>query len=131
MIYFDSSFLADYLRGREYTREFITDTPNEAFLTTSVVLFELSFGALKHPSPTETLETVAESLRWVTVEPFDERAAREAATIQDDLRAAGRALSVPDALIAGSVRSAGGTLVTGDRDFERVEDLSVRRLQPE
>ncbi len=128
MICFDSSFLADYLRGHEYTRGFIEAHDGTAFFTTSVVLFELGYGALKHPSPSETLRAVNENLDWLRVEGFDADAAREAATIQDELRSEGAVLSVPDVLIAGSVRAVDGTLVTGDGDFERVNGLDVRHV---
>lgn len=128
MIYFDSSFLADYLRGHEYTKTFIEAHDDSAFFTTSVVLFELSHGALKHPSPSETLRTVNENLDWLMVDAFDADAAREAATIQDELRRDGAVLSVPDVLIAGSVRSVDGTLVTGVRDFDRVAELDINHV---
>ncbi len=129
MIYFDSSFLADYLRGHEYTKEFIEAHDESAFFTTSVVLFELGYGALKHPSPSETLRTVNENMGWLRVDAFDADAANEAATIQDELRNEGAVLSIPDVLIAGSVRSVDGTLVTGDSDFERVADLNVEQIR--
>ena len=128
MIYFDSSFLADYLRGHEYTREFIEAHDDAAFFTTSVVLFELGYGALKHPSPSETLRTVNENVDWLQVDGFDADAANEAVTIQNELRDEGAVLSIPDVLIAGSVRSVDGTLVTGDSDFERVRDLDVKQI---
>jgi predicted nucleic acid-binding protein len=41
MIYFDSSFLADYLQKEEYTRDFLQDNENESFHTTSIVRYEL------------------------------------------------------------------------------------------
>ena len=128
MIYFDSSFLADYLRGREYTKTFIAARDEAAFFTTSVVLFELCYGALKHPSPTKTLQTVNENVDWLTIDGFDAEAASEAATIRAELRDEGAVLSVADVLIAGSVRSVDGTLVTGDADFDRVAELDVHLM---
>ena len=128
MIYFDSSFLADYLRGHEYTKTFIAARDEAAFFTTSVVLFELCYGALKHPSPAKTLQTVDENVDWLTIDGFGAEAASEAATIQTELRDDGAMLSVPDVLIAGSVRSVDGTLVTGDADFDRVAELDVHHI---
>jgi predicted nucleic acid-binding protein len=50
MIFFDSSFLADYLQKEDYTRNFLQDNENESFHTTPIVRYELFDGALKHPS---------------------------------------------------------------------------------
>lgn len=53
-----------------------------------------------------------------------EDSALEAAWIEQETREAGEQLAKADCLIAGIVRSVGGILVTRDRDFERVRDLT-------
>lgn len=128
MIYFDSSFLADYLQKEEYTRVFLQDNENESFHTTSIVRYELFDGALKHPSSDHSPTRVKQGLTWLSVEPFTDEVAEEASEIQHELRKAGTILSKADNLIAGQVREAGATLVTRDDDFERVEDLDVTVL---
>ncbi|EMA40679.1 PIN domain-containing protein [Halococcus hamelinensis] len=128
MIHFDTSFLADYLQGETYTIDFLEAHEDEPYSTTSVVRFELFNGALKHPSPKMTVEGVRLGLQWVSVEPFDDGMAEEAAEIQEALRERGAILSAFDALIAGAAREVGATLVTRDDDFERVDGLTVSVL---
>ncbi len=125
MIYFDTSFLADYLQGDQYTVDFLEDHEDEPFYTTSIVRFELFNGALKHPSPKKTVEGVKMGIQWVSVEPFDDAMAEEAAEIRETLRERGEVLSSFDGLIAGATRVVGATLVTKDDDFERVDGLDV------
>ena len=129
MIHFDTSFLANYLQGKQYTVEFLEENEDEPYYTTSVVRFELFNGALKHPSPEKTVEGVRMGIEWVSVEPLDDGMAEEAARIQDALRDRGSVLSSFDVLIAGAARAVGATLVTGDDDFERVDGLSLTVLE--
>ncbi|WP_331236301.1 PIN domain-containing protein [Natronorarus salvus] len=57
--------------------------------------------------------------------PTTPRAAREAALIARGCEVRGTSMDRGDELIAGVVREAGRTLVTRNRDFERVSGLSV------
>jgi len=88
-------------------------------------MWELFHGALNHDSPTQTIGTVADALSWIEVVPFTFEDAAEAAAIRDELYSNGTPVPVPDMLLAGTARRAGGTVVTRDNDFEHVEDLSV------
>lgn len=128
MNYLDSSALVGYLRGTDAAHEYFEAHRNTPFVTSSVVKFELYYGALKHPSPQQTIETVATAIDWVRVVPFTEDAAREAAQIRDTLRTQGKQIGVPDLLIAGAAREAGGTLITRDTDFQRIDELDVYRF---
>ncbi|WP_168216247.1 PIN domain-containing protein [Halorussus halobius] len=127
----DSSVLADYLRGREYAGEYVRNRESTTFHTSSIIMWELFYGALDRDAPSRTIETVAESLSWVEVVPLTFEDAAEAATVRDELYSNGTPIPVPDVLLAGAVRQAGGTVVTRDTDFERVPDLSVDLLAPE
>jgi tRNA(fMet)-specific endonuclease VapC len=128
MNYLDSSALVGYLRGTDAAHEYFEANRNTPFVTSSIVKFELYYGALKHPSPQRTIETVATAIDWVRVIPFTETAAREAVQIRDTLREQGKKIGIPDLLIAGATREAGGTLITRDTDFERVDKLDVDRF---
>lgn len=131
MIFLDSSILADYLRGYDYVGEYVQEHETAAFHTSSIVMWELFYGALNHDSPSQTMETVANALSWVEVVPFTLEDAGEAASVRDELYSNGTPIQVPDMLLAGVVRRAGGTVVTRDSDFEHVEDISVDILTPE
>lgn len=65
------------------------------------------------------VETITTAIDWVRVVPTD-GAAREAAQIRDTLRNQGGQIGVPDLLIAGATREAGGTLIARDTDFNRM-----------
>ena len=125
MIFLDSSILADYLRGHEYAGRYVREHESTRFHTSSIIMWELFHGALNHDSPTQTIGTVADALSWIEVVPFTFEDAAEAAAIRDELYSNGTPVPVPDMLLAGTARRAGGTVVTRDNDFEHVEDLSV------
>lgn len=131
MIFLDSSVLVDYLRGREYAGEYVREYDSTKFHTSSIVMWELFYGALDHDSPSRTIETVADALAWVEVVPFTFEEAAEAASVRSELYSNGTPIPVPDTLLAGAARQAGGTVVTRDSDFEQVPDLSVELLTPE
>ncbi|PSP54928.1 VapC toxin family PIN domain ribonuclease [Halobacteriales archaeon QS_1_67_19] len=131
MIFLNSSVLADYLRGHEYAGKYAREQKPAALHTSSTVMRELFYGALNHASQSQTIETVAESLSWLEVIPFTFEDAAEAAAIREELYSNGTPIQTPDVLLAGSVRRAGGTVVTRDRDFEHVEDLDVERRPQE
>ncbi|WP_135852360.1 PIN domain-containing protein [Halorussus salinus] len=131
MIYLDSSVLADYLRGRQYVGEYVQKHDSTKFHTSSIIMWELFYGALNHDSSSRTMETVAESLSWLEVVPFTFEDAAEAASVRDELYSNGTPIQVPDMLLAGTARQAGGTVVTCDKDFEQVPNLSVELLAPE
>lgn len=128
MNFLDSSFLVDYLQGESYTGRYLAEHGGIPHFCPSIVTFELGYGALKHPSPKQTIATVSEALAWVEVVPFDEGAAMEAAEIRDELRRDGDSIPTQDVMIAGVVRDAGGTLVTRDDDFTGVDGLDVELL---
>ena len=131
MIFLDSSVLADYLRGHEHVGEYIQEHEDTTFHTSSVIMWELFYSSLNHPSQSRTIGTVAEALSWLEVVPFTFEDAAEAAAVRDELYSNGTPIQVPDMLLAGTTRRAGGTIVTRDGDFEHVENLSLELLTPE
>ena len=131
MIFLDSSVLADYLRGHDYAGEYINEHESVALHTSSIIMWDLFYGALNHSSSSKTIETVTESLSWLEVAPFTFEDAAEAAAIREELYSNGTPIPVPDMLLAGTVRQADGTVVTRDDDFEEVPNLSVELLTPD
>jgi tRNA(fMet)-specific endonuclease VapC len=121
----DSSFLIDYLDGHPDAQTYLEDPdrPAGSFYTPSHVFFELYDGVGE--SADRTLDEVDDAIDWVTPIPFTAASAREAIKIKDELQANGNAINLKDVLIAGTVREAGGTIVTRDRHFENVAGLHV------
>jgi len=95
-------------------------------LVSSVVAFELWYGAAKSPrteANTERLQAfLAGPLEWTD---FDDRDAREAGLVRAELETAGRPIGAYDVLIAGQARGRQVTLVTSNvAEFGRVAGLN-------
>lgn len=128
MRYFLDTDICSYLLKRshpaliEHVRPF---APRE--LKVSVItVFELEFGAHKHPNRDALLGTIHAFLDNLQVVPFELSAAREASAVRAELTAIGEPIGAYDFLIAGHARSAGATLVTNNvREFRKVRELRV------
>ncbi|PSP89619.1 VapC toxin family PIN domain ribonuclease [Halobacteriales archaeon QS_4_69_34] len=124
----DGSYLIDYLTGRPGAEAFLDTRDHEPFGTPTPALYEAYRGAALSAGP-ETVADLGERLDWVTPQPLTEAAAREAAVVEATLVDRGEAIAKFDYLIAGIVRAVGGTLVTADPHFERVDGLEVERYR--
>jgi tRNA(fMet)-specific endonuclease VapC len=89
----------------------------------AVVKWELYRGGLRvGDSYTRELQRFTADIETV---PLTDDRALEAARVEQETRADGTQLAIPDCLIAGIVRAIGGTIVTRDRDFDRVSGLET------
>lgn len=90
----------------------------------SVVLYELLFGAAKSARPAENRHAVEAFAARLEVLDFDSDAAAHAGEIRADLERQGTPIGGYDGLIAGHARSRGLVVVTGKlAEFRRVEGL--------
>lgn len=123
----DNSVLSDYLRSAspryEQAATVIEGYDGTWYVPTPVLWEALRYGAQSHRQ--DGVRKTASALDWL--EPLDvtSAAVREAALIEAELLDQGTPINAVDMLIAGIVREAGATLVTRDRDFDRVEGLEV------
>lgn len=118
----DSSYCADFLRGREPARAYRLDHRDESLVLTAVGYYELYHGAVKEGrDPTE----VDDTLPWVETLDYDSGHALEGARIRQELEAVGRRIQHTDMMLAGVARRLGVPVVTADREFERIDGLSV------
>lgn len=88
------------------------------------VLYEVLRGVARAQGVDAVGEAAAD-LEWLEPLALTRSAAVEAARIDGELHSVGQQINAADRLIAGIVRNVGGTLVTRDRDFERVSGLDV------
>lgn len=89
-----------------------------------VVLYELLLGAEKSARPVENRTGVERFAARLTVLPFDSAAAVHTAEIRATLERRGTPIGSYDVMIAGSARSRGLIVVTGNlREFNRVDGL--------
>lgn len=125
----DTSFLLDYLdEGRPATADakaFLDDRRDREYRIPSVAFFEVLRGGARLRGPAGVADLV-DQLGWADHLPLTPAAAREAALVDGELVAAGQEINLADVMIAGAVREAGGTVVTRDDHFERIDGLDVQ-----
>lgn len=127
----DNSFVSDYLGEPEYTAEFLRNfDADDTILLPTVVRFEALTPAFRSGDG-RTPSRVRNALRGFEQAALGTSAAEEAAAIRGTLLDRGEPLGSPDVLIAGIARYHDADLVTDDRDFERVPDLTIRNSKRE
>lgn len=90
----------------------------------SVVLYELLYGAAKSARPVENRHKIESFAERLEVLDFDADAAAHAGEIRAELERQGKSIGSYDLLIAGHARSRGLIVVTGNLgEFERVDGL--------
>lgn len=95
-----------------------------AIAMSSIVFYELSFGAANSERPDLHRERLEDFASGIQVLSFDDIAADHAADIRLDLSRKGKIIGPMDILIAGHARSLNAKLITGNfREFSRVEGL--------
>jgi predicted nucleic acid-binding protein len=118
----DSSFCADFLRGRESAKQYRLGNLETSLVLTAIGYYELYHGAVKEGRDPVLLD---DHLPWVEQLEFDRSHALEGARIRRELAAQGERIQHPDMMIAGTARALDAPVVTADSDFERVEGLGV------
>ncbi|PAX57148.1 type II toxin-antitoxin system VapC family toxin [Brunnivagina elsteri] len=92
--------------------------------TSTIVVSELYKGVYCSQQVEKNLETLAQFIQLITVEPFDIDAAVEFGRIQSELRKIGKPTGELDALIGAVARSRNDILVTNNiKDFENIPNL--------
>jgi len=100
--------------------------PDENLVLSSIVTFELSYGAQKGRWRKTNLALLEEFLLDFIIAPFDEKAAHTGGTIRTELEKKGRTIGPMDTLIAAHAVSLGIPLVTHNLgEFTRVHGLKV------
>jgi tRNA(fMet)-specific endonuclease VapC len=122
----DTNVLIHFLKGRQGVVERMLAAPARELAVSTVSQHELEFGALRSAHPAARRKVIRELCRDLVVVPFDGAAALDAAAIRAGLAARGELIGPMDLLIAGTARSRGALLVTGNmREFSRVEGLRL------
>jgi tRNA(fMet)-specific endonuclease VapC len=95
------------------------------FATSSIVLFELRYGAAKSPHPDRNVQRIVDFLAGpIEVLPFGPEDAEEAGDIRAALERVGTPIGPYDVLVAAQVRRRDALLVTANtREFSRVPRL--------
>lgn len=118
----DSSFCADFLRGRDAAKSYRLDHRDESLVLSAVGYYELYHGAVKEGRDPARID---DHLPWIERIDYDRAHALEGARIRRELEESGQRIQHPDMMLAGVARSLGVPVVTADDDFERVDSLDV------
>ena len=96
-----------------------------ALSISSIVLFELRYGAAKSANPERNVQRIADFLAGdITLLPFEPADAEEAGDIRAALERAGAPIGPYDILIAAQARRRAAMLVTANaREFARIPGL--------
>ena len=123
MIVVDSDVLIDALRGREPARSRFAEGLGQGSLaTTAVNAFELRSGARSAQQEAK----IEDLLGPLALLPFDDGAARAAATARRELERRGETIGMGDYLIAGVCLAQRAILLTRNREhFARVPGLAL------
>jgi tRNA(fMet)-specific endonuclease VapC len=122
MIVADTDVLIDYLHDRGEAEAVEFSLRRGALRTTVITRFELLSGA----KTAKQLTRVRQLLDAIPSLDLDAQAADAASEIRRSLERSGATIGMADSLIAGTVLSAGGDLLTRNRrHFERVPGLRL------
>jgi tRNA(fMet)-specific endonuclease VapC len=122
MTILDTNVIVDLIAGDKKIFSLIQELPaDEEIKTTSITEYEL----LKYKG--ELKKRLAEDfLAELTIHPFDEEAAKQAAALYEKLQEAGKMINENDLLIAGIALSTGDVLLTRDRKFANLGEGKIK-----
>ncbi|WP_374333205.1 type II toxin-antitoxin system VapC family toxin, partial [Aestuariivirga sp.] len=120
----DTDICIHALKKRNSTLAEIFKAHDGRMAISDVTLFELYYGAERYDEPAARVAIIESFTARLEVLPFDSRAALHAGNIRAALERRGQINGAYDLMIAGTARSQGLVLVTGNiREYERVEGL--------
>ena len=118
----DSSFCADFLRGRETAKQYRLDNQETTLVLTAIGYYELYHGAVREGRDPVLIDN---HLPWVEQLEYNRSHALEGARIRRELTARGERIQHPDMMIAGIARALDVPVVMADNGFKRIDGLAV------
>lgn len=126
----DTNIYCDFAEGQPDVVDAIATYGQFVFIP-SVVLGELLFGFMKGNKPQaneKRLRQIVDRLK-VEIIDIDVDVARKYAMIQLSLQKKGRKIPINDVWVAACCMEVGGTLLTGDKHFEYVDQIDTMMLK--
>lgn len=120
----ETTFLVDFLRGKDSSLQKYKQISKHALLTTSIVVWEI----LRGPKLAGRMKEYADATRLLerlTVLPFTTFSARIATNIELELKEKGGQVNLIDVLIAAVTIENNSRLVTRDEGYTHIKDLQV------
>ena len=126
MYVLDTNTVIHYFKGMGMVAENLFAKAPADIALPSIVLYELEVGLLKSDQAQKRRGQLDSFVSFLKVLPYGEIEAKASAEIRIMLEAQGLGIGPLDTLIAGTVLSHGGVLVTRNtREFDRVAGLQV------
>ncbi|MDP1695503.1 MAG: type II toxin-antitoxin system VapC family toxin [archaeon] len=128
MVCLDSSFVIDFLRGKESARVLYKKliSINEVVSIPSPVIMEIISGAHLSRRKAEEIEKINEFLESIITLNFDKTSAILAGEIESNLVKEGNQIENEDIMIGAIALQNNETLVTGNaKHFERIKGLKI------
>lgn len=121
----DTNAVSHLLKEHPGVTRRVASVPMAALCISAVTEGELLFGLARRPDARRLHRAVMEFLLRVQVLPSDSVAAQSYGVVRAGMERQGLALAPLDLLIAAHALSVGAVMVTNDRAFCRVANLSV------
>ncbi|WP_456327925.1 type II toxin-antitoxin system VapC family toxin [Archaeoglobus sp.] len=125
MIVLDTSFIIDYIRGVDETKDLIQGK----YTVTTVISYHEIMTGVKMSKAKKEEKIFRKFFSEIKILYFDLKSADVSSEIASKLSAIGRSVNVMDILIAGiAIANGADAIVTADRDFleiAKVSDLDV------
>lgn len=126
MYILDTNTLIYFFKGLGGVPDKLLESSPRDISIPSVVLYELEYGIKKSTSPRKRQAQLKELCSLVKILPFEEEAARIAASIRAIIEKKGTPIGPYDVLIAGTALANKGVLVTNNtKEFSRVSGLKL------
>jgi tRNA(fMet)-specific endonuclease VapC len=123
----DSDLVADYLKGRRGSVEFLGPLVGDGLAISIITFAEVYEGILYGRDQPAHESVFTQFLRGVDVLPINRRIAKRYAKLAGELRAAGQMIDQPDLFIASTALCNNLTLLTRNlRHFQRVPGLQIQ-----
>jgi len=127
MYYLDTNVLVDCSKGANFhvLNTLKKQSPNNIKIP-AIVEAELMFGVYRGVNAEEKIRKLEEIISPYEIIPFDDAAARVYGKLRAEMQSEGNVIGPNDLIIASSVLSRGGILVTSNtKEFNRVKGLRV------
>jgi tRNA(fMet)-specific endonuclease VapC len=121
----DTNTISYLIKAHRKVAEHVTAVPMASLCVSAITKGELLFGLARRPEAKRLHIAVRELLRRIDVLPWDGVIAERYGVVRADMQCKGKILAPLDLLIAVHAMGAGATLVTNDRAFGQLIDLSI------
>ncbi len=122
----DTTWVVEYLRGNADVISNVQKFQKEGLAVSILSVAELYEGIFRSQQPTRNERSLQEFLSAVTILDLTETICRTYGEQKVKLLHEGAVIGALDLLIASTALAHGLTLLTKDRDFERVGNLDVK-----